>query len=368
VFPVRSLLVRLGSAKFVTPFRVLAHSGFSVGSESSLVEGVYPAVEVFTSIDLDRIAYLRSDFEVRRRVVGKWFSLVRGARSKSEIVFFGLRVNGSNVDRVSAEFLADVIGGFNVNVVFVPMTLDTSVKSYISFAEAFTEAFKSTVYGEKAVLAYSIPPIILRNYDALWKLLEYYRNKKPYVVVVDFNGFNAFSPSIRPSVIRVLRWIKSIERELGRSCLVYGVNVGKGRSRRYPIPARDLASIFAGFDVLGSNHTRPKMSREVYERLKVEGYEPKLLNIKDYGYLRLNEALDYIPEGFEAKISLEKVRKNKDLYRAFNAERQVIEAKHIVSLIEEGKNLKEYIKGKKYLDERAKKTIFTIGGYSSSLF
>lgn len=362
---VRILSIKLGSVKFVTPFRVLAHSGFGVSSESSLVKGIYPVIEVFSSIDLGKIASLRADYEARRKAVGKWFSLIRGAKSKGGAIFFGLRINGSNVDRSSAEFLADVIGGFNVDVVSVPTTLDVNVKSYIDFVEAFSEALKSTIYGEKAVLAYSIPPAILRSYDVLWKLLEYYRNKEPYILVIDFNGSNPFSTGLLPSVMRIFRWVKSIEKELGRSCLVYGINVSKGRGKWYPAPARDLASIFTGLDVLGSNHIPPKMRREIYDVLRIRGFEPKLLNIKDYGYFRLNEAVDYVPEGFEVKMSLEKVKENRELYRVFNVERQIIETKHIIKLIEEGQDLKEYVKNKRCLDKKAKETIFTISGHSS---
>lgn len=340
-----------------TPIRLLAYSGYRFSNETMLVTGIYPIVEVFHRISANKLASMRKDPEVRSKEVGKWLRSVRNSKTKGKLVFFTLRVDGENIDKTSTEFLADTISGLGADIVSIPTTLDNNPKTYAKFTETFYETFKSTTYGAKTELAYSIPPNILKNYDATRELLRTYLEKKPTILLIDYNGSNPFSKTYLSSTTYLHRWkITKLEKTLKQPCITYGINI-KTKGRWYPLPARDLATIFIDFNILGSNHIPLKLPPNVIKIFE-ETYQPKLLNIRTYGYLRVDEAKDQLPEKYEPKITLNKAQQNKELYKLFNTERQLIETKHIAELIEKEENLKEYIKNKKHLDHKTKKTIF----------
>ena len=349
--------------RLITPIRTLACSGYRLSDETLLTTEKYPIIEVFCRISANKLVSMRHDPEVRSREVGKWIRYVRKSKAKGEIVFFTLRVDGENIDKISAEFLADTISGLGADIVSIPVTLDHNPKTYIEFVETFHEEFKSTTYGTKIELAYPTPPNILKDYDATRRLLKTYLKKKPTILLVDYNGSNPFSSIYLSSTKYIHRWKTSkLEKTIKQPSIIYGINI-KPKAKWYPLPARDLATIFLDFNILGSNHIPLKLPREIIEELR-KRYKPKLLNIETYGYLRLDEAKDQLPERYKPKITLNKVQQDKELYKLFNTERQLIETKHIAELIEKEENLKEYIKNKKHLDRETKRNILEITWYS----
>jgi len=353
--PLRELHVKVGEAHFIAPTRSLAYSEYRPSNETVLASE-HSVIEVFRRITADKLASIRHNPEEKDKEIGKWLRHVRKSKSTGGTVFFILKIEGENIDKASAKFLADTISKLGADIVSTPITLDHNPAAYAKFIEAFNEEFKSTTYGAKTEVAYTVPPNILKNHKATQKLLETYSKKKPTILLVDYNGSNPFSTTYTSSTKRLHTWKTSkLEKALGQLSITYGINI-KPKSRKYPLPARDLATLFLDFNILGSNHIPLKLPKEVIEKIK-ETYKPKLLNIGTYGYLRMDEAKDQIPEEYTPKITLNMVQQYSELYKVFNAERQLIETRHIIDLIEKEEDLKKYIKSKEHLDNKAKKII-----------
>ena len=346
---VRKLKVKVNSFNFSTPIKALAYSGFSGRNELNLTVK-YPCTlgEVCRNISLDNLKLMREDeskFEETRK---KWRKILLTSKIKCQLTTFILMIDKVPNEKL-LDILMDVMEGLNVDIIVMPLIKTCNTREYMDFILNFIE-FIETINLRGRLLAHSIPFQITKKRSRLINTLKILERLLPDIIVYDFGGSNPFSSNLYIPYRYFLEWKNTLEERKGSPILVYGVNI-KYRNTRYPIPARDVASLFMNVDILGSNH--------VIIRIKKNGFEPKLLDIGNYAYFKLNEAEDNIPDKFKENtlLSINDVIKNKDNYRLFNVERQLIETENIKFLIEKGTNMKNYIKSKKYLDPEAKSII-----------
>jgi len=163
--PLRELHIKVGDAHLIAPTRSLAYSEYRPSNETVLASE-HSVIEVFRSISTEKLASIMHDPEVKDKEVGKWLRHVRKSKSIGGAVFFILKVEGENIGKASAKFLADTISELGADIVSTPITLDHNPVAYAKFIEAFNEEFKSTTYGAKTEVAYPIPPNMLKNHKA----------------------------------------------------------------------------------------------------------------------------------------------------------------------------------------------------------
>jgi len=163
----------------------------------------------------------------------------------------------------------------------------------------------------------------------------------------------------------VLRLVKIIEDQLNQNILLYGINVkySKFAQKYEKLPARDIASVFGGLDIIGPNHRRPVISRDVADILKRKGMvEKKVLDLSQYAYILIRnylkdqEVYEEIEKVFKVKIdkiiSAKNERESETMLKAYNAERLATELRNLSSIIRANEiDPKEYLLSKNAIKE-----------------
>jgi len=189
-------------------------------------------------------------------------------------------------------YIAELISHPRIDIVCTPILHRIAEKN----TDVLVKAFLDTMAAYDPGVALSIPYV---SRETRRKIIESYlgvldSNNRALlnILCVDYNGSNPVSKHTTHNY--VLRYVKNLQEEINEPVIVYGVNVKYSKvTRKYnKLPARDLAAYFAQLDVLGKNHKRRPLPREVAERLKTSQSirRQKLLNRKEYIYISIDKA------------------------------------------------------------------------------
>ena len=298
--PARAVRIKHANGSLITPaYAVNAAKTGLLAREDTAIGGIIEVSLAFRPNQLERMSrdvtlqqrfeYRVNSYTRRARTYGKLvvaIPLVEEARehsfSKNEAIRYGT-------------YIAELTANPGIDIVCTPVFNRIAEKNIPLLVESFLEAM--TAYDVGVVL--SIP---YTSRETREKLVELYLNKisKNNRLLLSFTcaDYNASNPISKYAFHNyVLRYTKSLEEDIiGEPVAVYGVNVKYDRvSRKYDkLPARDIAAYFARLDILGGNHKRKPMPREVVERLRAK--EPpvrriKLLDRSQYIYLDLDKAI-----------------------------------------------------------------------------
>jgi hypothetical protein len=191
--------------------------------------------------------------------------------------------------------------------------------------------------------------------EAFPAVLDIYENEGVNAFCVDFHG-RTVSGNLS-SIRALLRQLK--QRKMLESSLLYGLNIGQGKliKDKEVVPARDILSFGMAFDVFGGQHFRPKLPREVWERIAakkdVQQNKIRMFNKDDYGYYKINPSVvsSVYPKDSQIPVKLlENAKNQKEIEKVFNMEQQALEAAHLQEILAETDNPLAYIQKKKYVD------------------
>jgi len=133
-----------------------------------------------------------------------------------------------------------------------------------------------------------IPAVMPRQF--LEMIIENYINQGVNSFAIDFNG---------RSMDTNMSWARTLMRlmakyDLSENSFLYAINCHEGRfiKKSDKILAKDFISIGCGIDVLGLNHTPPRMSSQEWLNLKNKRKDSlyRIFDRKDYAYIKTSES------------------------------------------------------------------------------
>ena len=197
------------------------------------------------------------------------------------------------------------------------------------------------------------------------RIVDFYSEKEIRLFLMDMRG--GTPENHYADINLVLRLLSQLEKESGEVCYLQGLNVSYGRPRTTtPVaPAKDILSVFLGFDSFGRSHIAPRLPPDLYER-HPHPSSFRIFNRNDYGYYRSDVAS---PENFKDEeratinlIDLHSRPDRRNLARIFNVERHGIETSLVRDLIEEQDSLADYVRTKKHVEGRPLKQVLDLKG------
>lgn len=197
-------------------------------------------------------------------------------------------------------------------------------------------------------------------------LLEFYLKNGINAMCLDFQG-----STIGSSKTKIRQLVKELKKQkvLDKSFL-YSINLGSGKlsKDKNVVPAKDILSYGYGFDAIGGQHIRKKLSPEILAKLlsnkNIFGNSKRLFNKNDYGYYKTigNDAITsaYSNDSGIPLASLLNLSKNKDADKIFNQEQQGLEAVKLRTVIREENYLLKYLETKKQVEPNDIKSLSNV--------
>ncbi len=356
----RSFRVKGAGFEFLTPIRSIQPSrSDEIGIPYGDLRKIF---EIYLSFRVDRLLKLSSSRELERyyeKYIQRKINLFSDERGLKIII---PSIEFSEIPKKKAEILgtllADLLSLFNSDVIVTsPIFYRVNEEGIYELLNAFYENI--AYLGKKILLA--IPEVSRDLRLNIFRLFsEYYNNYTNFlfdIVCVDYNGSNPISKHSIHNM--VLRLVKIIETQLNQNILLYGINVKYSKfGQKYErLPARDIISVFGGLDIVGPNHRRPVISRDVADILKQKDLtEKKILDLSQYAYILIREIenrgiREELEKLFKVKIneviSTKNQREFEIMLKAYNAERLAVELRNLSSIIRANEiDPKEYLLSK----------------------
>ena len=355
-------VLRIGNKQLETPKRAL-HLTPDRLSESSVVrfQKGRGLNEIYRTIDKDDLTRISSDTKAQEHFNAQIQNVLSKVSEKEiNLVFYTFDNASEDENSIvrlpnanQTEYLADLTYSFG-DAVIPPILVGQSAKDYLVFLKKYFEIINGL--DQKPV--FGLIPYC--SHFELRPLLDFYRKSSVNLFIMDLLGRH---PTLLPqNIVMTLRAMRSIQSDSGEDCYLHGLNVGFGRALpQNPIaPAKDMMSWVAGFDSFGGSHVPLKVRPDL---LPFRGTRPavRLFVRKDYGYCRSDSPLMDDTEESSLSVSLSDVRQAltyptaKKLQRAYNAERQAVEAESIASTIRQGKSLKGFLDSKTHVQNELRK-------------
>lgn len=355
-------VLHIGNKVIETPKRAL-HLTSDRLSESSIVSSQKGRGlnEIYRSIGKDDLTRISSDTRAQEHFNAQIQSVLSKVSEKEINLVFYTFDNASQDDNGSrrlpnanqTEYLADLTYSFG-DAVIPPILVGQSAKDYLAFLRKYFEIVNGL--GHKPL--FGLIPYC--SHFELRPLLDFYRKSGVHLFIMDLLGRH---PTLLPqNIVMTLRAMRGIQSDSGEDCYLHGLNVGFGRALpQNPIaPAKDMMSWVAGFDSFGASHVPLKVRPDL---LPFRGTRPavRLFVRKDYGYYR-SDSLSMESTGEPSfSVSLSDVQQAltyptaRKLQRAYNAQRQAIEAESISSAIRQGRSLKTFLDSKSRVQNELRK-------------
>ena len=370
----RKLSLSSRTAHIQTPIRAL-YLKQDTTSESRLIQndGVRGVNEIYrelTKIQIDNIDSNVDKLNEWGRGLDRLFAMPK-VRDELNLLYFkyeNKETGGSNTlpTDTEIEYLCNMIAHPTSEIIIPPIVPGISGEDYLKFLKKFFEFLKS--YERKQAIMGNIPMVATSE---LREINQFYFEKGVNLFSIDFDGKYPMHSYILINEVR--RLANEIKIEYGDEVYLHAFNVPtpKARWTTDVAPAKDILTLASGFDSYGTSHKRPNLPEVVIEKIKkineqkrLEAermnipYVPpfRLFNRKDYGYYKNNATgSDEIFEDIEHSTIKQSdlidptssTTKLKGFRRAFNAEKQALEALEYHVHIEED-SIAEYMRGKKH--------------------
>ncbi|MEM0005053.1 MAG: hypothetical protein QXN97_06955 [Desulfurococcaceae archaeon] len=333
----RILRVETRRASFITPNHAVSLNVIdNIDLTSEHFKGI---AEIPFEIRLDNADKIIESSKLRERKASRFKYLLNKAPDDQVIVAIPILNRGKlNVEQLEESKLREYIQQFveilvapRVDIVCAPVFQRLPEKIYVKIIEEFVDYISLL----NVIVAPSIPYTSRATLSEITRLYERVAGKVSNFTVnflcVDYNGSNPVSKYSFHNYILALS--KSMERDRGEPVALYGVNVKYSRvaTKYSELPARDLASYFIGVDLVGSNHKRPIIQRQIIEILK-PGVKPKLLIREDYTYVDAEVALQRHEDPLILKIAeLVKmnIKKSSVVAKKYNMRETLMEAGYL---------------------------------------
>lgn len=371
---VKRLSIDIGSKSIKTPSRALVLRDSS--SESRLIKNrrVRGINEVYRELSKEKV----EDIDGDRDKLNEFAKTLRyafespNASSELNLLFFAYE-NKDKKDKLSRntvptnkeiESLCSIASYPKIDLIIPPHIPGISGENYLTFLKSFFEALKS--YGSDFPVMGFLPFV---NRQEFTKIANFYFEQGINCYAMDFAGTNPIDNYIIVAELRKLSKRIETERKLDTYLHAFNVPMTKVKQKVDVTPAKDIMTFAMGFDSFGTSHIPNKLPKEVIEeiiRRRTHGYggggggsgtkmpRPsvtikqvevfRVFNRNDYGYYRSN--LNSLPELLEDKvwtsIPLKQLYKDglsenklRSIRKAFNVEKQGLEAVDLRQVIEE---------------------------------
>jgi len=360
----RVVEVRHSRGSFTTP--TYAVNVFELDRRIIKEDDLQGVVEVSMSFKPERLSAINRDVHLQQQLEGKVNSYI-GRVPQNQLVVVVPIVRSKQRRGLSLNeafsygtHIAELVAHPRADVVCTPIFHRVAEKNIEVLIEKFLEAMTSYNVG----VALSIPYTSREMWE---KLVEIYlrqldRNSRALqnFLCVDYNGSNPISKYILHNY--VLRYVKTLQEDIGEAVVIYGANVKYSNViRKYDeLPARDLIAYFTQLDMFGGNHKERGLTKEVAEKSKAEEslWREKLLNRERYTYINVEKMVK------EPKLAIPEVEHVVELINAGHhisyIKKRVkrINVKHTLAETEvlkplfSGKGWQHYEKPKQYLNSK----------------
>ncbi len=372
----RSLSLSTGIKTITTPQRAF-HLKQDTTSESRLIQNdfIRGINEIYHELTKEKIEEIDSNFDKLQEWGKKLRCIFTMPKIKDEFNMLFCQYKNKNRKKdlpnrlpsdQEIEYLCNIVTHPASEVIIPPMIPDISGSEYLKFIKKFFSRLKS--YRKKQSIMANIPMIATNE---LRELNQFYFEQGINMFSVDFNRTHPMDSYILVNEIRKLT--NAVSKEFKEDSYLHAFNVPHPKSQPSTdiAPAKDMLTLASGFDSFGTIHKREKRPPEVVEKIKQKieqsrleakekniTYIPpfRLFNKQDYGYYK-NDAtrLETIfKDTKQTSIKLSDLfspeyseMKLKGLRRAFNVERQALEAKEYRVIIKENK-FREHIQKKNF--------------------
>ncbi len=214
--------------------------------------------------------------------------------------------------------------------------------NFINLTNKYIEIIKTL--NHKGIIG-TIPSRMPRQF--LNKILKNYYDQGVTSFVIDFDGR---SIGTNRSWIRNLFRIMRNDLDILDKTFLYSINSNEGKfmKNKKSILAKDFMSAGFGIDIIGLNHLPPRMSTEVWKRIKENRQENtfRVFNRNTYGYDKKEK------EGL-SNLGIS----NREDLKKFNSSEQHKETSVLRKNLTENNTLEPYIRTKPQVDETTIKDI-----------
>jgi hypothetical protein len=317
--------------------------------------------EIYRTIDKDDLTRISSDTKAQEHFNAQMqAALSKVSGEEINFVFYAFD-NASRTeetprrlpDKKQTEYLADLAYSFG-DAVIPPVLVGQSARDYLTFLKNYFQ----TVKGLDDKPIFGLIPYC--SHLELRPLLDFYRKSGIHLFAMNLLGRHP--TLLLQNIVMTLRTMRRIQTDSGEDCYLHGLNVGFGRALpQHPVaPAKDVMSWLAGFDSFGGSHVPLKVRPDL---LPFRGTRPavRLFVRRNYGYYRSDFSPMEEEGGDRFSVSLSDVRQaltyslTRKLQRAYNAERQAVEAESLASAINGGTSLKVILSSKEHVQNELKK-------------
>jgi len=156
----------------------------------------------------------------------------------------------------------------------------------------------------------------------------------------NFNGrVVTANAQVSEMVMPLMRRIST--EDLQEEVFMYALNAHRGRKTGGGIkPARDMASLGFGFDILGNKHVSPSLPPHIYEKIKnsdpeIDLFDPREFSYQSYGYNKRLERLISQRSALDPHRVISNPDKKWRYNKLLNAEEQSREAENLRTAISE---------------------------------
>lgn len=370
----RKLSLSSGAAHIRTPARAL-HLKKDTSSESRLIQhdsarGLNEIYHVLTKHKIDNIDNDVDKLNEWGRGLNRLFAMPK-VKNELNLLYFKYENKDKNKPNTlptdaEIEYLCNMVSHPTSEIIIPPMIPGISGEDYLKFLKKFFEFLES--YKKGQTIMGSIPMVATSE---LKEINQFYFEEGINLFSVDFNGRYPMDSYILVNEVR--RLSNEIRVEYKNETYLHAFNITAPRPRQTTdvAPAKDILTLASGFDSYGASHKGMSMpkekaaeakEKEKQKRLEAESknmpYVPafRLFNRKDYGYYRndvsgSNKIFEDTGRSTIKRSDLidptSSDMKRKGFQRAFNAEKQALEALEYHVHIEEA-SVAEYVREKKH--------------------
>lgn len=328
---IKRMKLSIGGNNVITPFK-----STDISIRGSQVNEIYKEI---STANLDSVL---SD-ETQERKVNSEINRKRG----ENVNFFVVNFTDLQIpDDTQMETLSDMQYSHS-DVVITPswskmcreLTGDTLLENYLQATNSFIEVVKTL--NNKSIIGL-ISSKLPRQY--LDEIINNYHSQDITSFVIDFDGRSvATNPTWIRSLMRTLSSLHLIEESF-----IYSINANEGKFMKNAdrILAKDFINFGFGIDGLGLNHIGPRMSTEIWNKIRDARRENtlRIFDREDYAYAK-------VPE--QAIITQWGVQPNKvrSAVKTHNMDEQKNEALQIQNIMKTNDTVENYLQSKGQIDD-----------------
>jgi len=356
--PSRVLRINYGRGFFETPIRVL-----NVHQEGKILvsKGISGIVEVYLRFNFRKLEELSDNYRRQEKFAQRVRILISRYRAGNMVTLVpSVEDKPDSMPNMSPKdvgyYIADLVCSPDVDLVTTPIFYRVNEKLIPQIIAGFLEATSAL----KTKIAFALPEVSRECKKELLHLYQEYLDRSDNLltnfICMDYNGSNPISKHVDHNLL--MRIVSALEGEYSERVVVYGLNIKYSKvGKKYDkITARDLLAPYVGIDVVGSNHRRPVITREIAETFRKVPYtEKKVLDVRRYLYINLERCTKErkdakVKELIRASCSGLISKKAFDvLLNTYNASEYLIELYNVRRLIKEETKLYDYVTHKEGL-------------------